>query len=41
MPELVRTNESGWKTVHYIPLIAILINAVKELKDRIKELENK
>ena len=32
MPELVRSNDSGQKTVHYIPLIAILIEAVKRLK---------
>ena len=31
MPELVKTNDQGWKTVHYIPLIAILIEAVKKL----------
>jgi hypothetical protein len=32
MPELVKTNENGQKTVHYIPLIAVLIEAVKKLK---------
>ena len=32
LPELVRTNKSGQKTVHYIPLIAILIEAVKKLQ---------
>jgi hypothetical protein len=33
MPELVKTNKHGVKTVHYIPLIAIMIEAIKKLKD--------
>jgi hypothetical protein len=32
LPELVKTNKAGQKTVHYIPLIAILIEAIKQLK---------
>jgi hypothetical protein len=32
MPELVKENPSGQKTVNYIPLIAILIEAVKQLR---------
>jgi hypothetical protein len=35
LPELVRTNDQGQKTVHYIPLIAILIEAVKRLKNNL------
>ena len=35
MPELVDTNKDGWKTVEYTPLIAILIEAVKQLKEKI------
>lgn len=31
MPELVKTNSAGMKTVAYTPLIAILIDAVKKL----------
>lgn len=37
MPELVKTNESGIKSVSYIPLIAILIDTVKQLKKQIEE----
>ena len=31
MPELVETNSAGAKTVSYIPLIAIIIDAIKKL----------
>lgn len=37
MPELVRTNENGIKSVSYIPLIALLIDTVKKLKKEIEE----
>lgn len=40
LPELVY-EEKGIKSVNYSGLIAFLINAVKELDARIKELENK
>ena len=39
MPELVKTNNDGWKTVTYTPLIAILIEAVKKLKDEIEDMK--
>ena len=38
MPELVKTNEAGWKTVSYTPLIAVLIDAINKLK---KEVDSK
>jgi hypothetical protein len=38
MPELVKTNDDGWKTVAYTPLIAILIDAVKDLKAQVDRL---
>ena len=38
MPELVRTNDAGWKTVAYTPLIAVLIDAINKLK---KEVDSK
>jgi hypothetical protein len=41
LPELVGEREDGMKSVHYIPLIAMLIDAVKTLDARVKELENK
>lgn len=40
MPELVHTNEEGNKSVTYIGIIGVLIEAVKELSDRIEDLEN-
>jgi hypothetical protein len=39
-PELVSENENGYKSVHYIPLIAVLIDSVKQLESRIEQLEN-
>jgi hypothetical protein len=41
LPELVETNEEGIKTVNYAGLTGFLINAIKEMDTRIKELENK
>lgn len=41
LPELVGEREDGMKSVHYIPLIAMLVDAVKTLDARVKELENK
>jgi len=38
-PELVRTDARGFKTVHYPGLIAPLIEAVKELDERLKAVE--
>lgn len=39
MPELVAEQDNGIKNVSYIPLIALLIDAVKKLDARVKELE--
>jgi hypothetical protein len=39
MPELVKTNGSGLKTVTYTPLIAILIEAVKKLKADVENIK--
>lgn len=41
MPELVAEQSNGIKNVSYIPLIALLIDAVKKLDARVKQLENK
>lgn len=41
LPELVHEREDGFKGVSYIPLIAMLIDAVKALDARVKDLENK
>ena len=40
LPHLVETND-GSKSVNYSGLIAYLIEEIKELKDRVKALENK
>jgi hypothetical protein len=39
MPELVKTNANGWKTVAYTPLIAILIDAVNKLKTELDDIK--
>jgi len=39
LPELVSEREDGFKTVSYIPLIAFLIQAVKELDEKINQLQ--
>lgn len=39
LPELVAEQEDGIKNVSYIPLIALLIDAVKKLDARVKDLE--
>jgi hypothetical protein len=41
IPELVNTNELDQKTVNYNGIIAFLINAVKELDQRVKNLESR
>jgi len=41
LPELVSDRENGYKAVKYDKLTAVLIQAVKELSARIKELESK
>jgi hypothetical protein len=40
-PELVATDEQGRKRVNYIGLIAPLIEAVKELDERVRALEKR
>jgi hypothetical protein len=34
LPEVVRTDEEGWKSVHYTNLPALIIEAVKELNEK-------
>ena len=41
LPELVSDRENGYKAVKYDKLTAVLIQAVKELSERVKQLENK
>lgn len=41
LPELVIEREDGMKGVSYIPIIAMLVDAVKILDARVKELETK
>ena len=40
LPEIVSDRENGYKAVKYDKLTAILIQAVKELSERVKTLEN-
>ncbi len=40
-PELVQVDARGFKTVHYPGLIAPLIEAVKELDERLRQVEER
>ena len=40
-PEVVQTRENGYKAVKYDKLTAVLISAIKELKEEIEELKKK
>ena len=40
-PDLVETRENGYKAVKYDKLVAVLIEAVKELNEKVSVLENK
>lgn len=41
LPEAVRTNDSGYLSVRYEKMIALLVEANKELASRVEELEKK
>ena len=41
LPEVVNTNEDGMKSVDYGKMVGVLIEAIKELKQEIKELKGK
>ncbi len=41
LPEIVSDRENGYKAIKYDKLTAVLIQAVKELSNRVKELESK
>jgi hypothetical protein len=41
IPEVVNTNENGFKSVAYQNLIALVIQAIKELNDKVDKLKNK
>ena len=39
LPEVVQDHENGYKTVAYGPLIGLLVEAIKELSDEVKQLK--
>ena len=41
LPEVVKDLETGYKTVIYDRIIALLIQSIKELEARVSKLENK
>ena len=41
LPEVVNERENGYLAVDYIKLVPVLIEAIKELSAKVKELENK
>jgi len=40
IPEIVRTNPSGYKGINYLNIIAFLVEAIKDLKSQVQELKN-
>ena len=40
LPELVHTDANGMKSVNYSQMVAVLIEAVKELNSKIESLES-
>lgn len=41
LPEVVTERSDGYLAVHYDKIVSILIQAIKELDDKVKALENK
>jgi hypothetical protein len=41
IPEIVKTDKDGYKAIAYDKLTAVLVEAIKEQNQKIKELENK
>ena len=41
LPQVVTTRENGYKAVQYEKIIALLIEAVKELQEEVNQLKGK
>ena len=41
LPEAVRTDDEGYKSVDTYPIVAVLVETIKELKKEIEELKSK
>jgi len=41
LPEIVTTKFTGWKGVKYEKIVALLIEAIKELDEKVQRLEDK
>jgi hypothetical protein len=41
LPEVIRTRDNGYKAVKYEKIVALLIQAVKELSEKVTKLEGK
>lgn len=41
LPEIVETDQNGWKSIHYSQVAALLVEAIKKLEAEISVLKEK